>query len=132
MSYTYIILSVFQKISVPLQKLQKSMAEEKKYASIYPDLSVGEFRQLCYMAYCGEIQPSDKAATLYRKRFKVDRKKYDETASCLVEKGYLQTKSFVRPEKHLKILIITLGIKLNTPFEILPASDCHLVNRSPV
>ena len=62
MSYTYIILSVFQKISVPLQKLQKSMAEEKKYASIYPDLSVGEFRQLCYMAYCGEIQPSDKAA----------------------------------------------------------------------
>lgn len=87
-----------------MQKLQKSMAEEKKYASIYPDLSVGEFRQLCYMAYCGEIQPSDKAATLYRKRFKVDRKKYDETASCLVEKGYLQTKSFVRPEKHLKIL----------------------------
>ncbi len=80
------------------------MIEEKKYINIYPDLSLGEFRLLCYMAYCGEMQPTDKASSLYRKRYKVDRKKYNEILSSLVEKGYLQTKSFVMPEKHLKIL----------------------------
>ena len=80
------------------------MAEEKKYLSVFPDLSLSEFRLLCYMAYCGEMQPSDKAASLYRKRYKTDRKKYDEITSGLVVKGFLQTRSFVMPEKHLKVL----------------------------
>ena len=80
------------------------MGEEKKYLSVFPDLSLGEFRLWCYMAYCGEMQPSDKAASLYRKRYKTDRKKYDEITSGLVVKGFLQTRSFVMPEKHLKVL----------------------------
>lgn len=74
------------------------------YLDHYPGLTLDEFRQLCFMTYCGETNERSKSATAYRKRFKVSPKQYDECVVKLMHEGYLQTNSFVKPCKQFGVL----------------------------
>lgn len=74
------------------------------YLALYPSLTLDEFRQLCFMTYCGETNEQGKSATAYRKRFKVSPKQYDECVVKLMHEGYLQTNSFVKPCKQFGVL----------------------------
>lgn len=74
------------------------------YLALYPSLTLDEFRQLCFMTYCGETNERSKSATAYRKRFKVSPKQYDECVVKLMHEGYLQTNSFVKPCKQFGVL----------------------------
>ncbi|MBO7481064.1 MAG: DEAD/DEAH box helicase [Bacteroidales bacterium] len=78
--------------------------KNEPYLNFYPTLTLDEFRQLCFMTYCGEINDRGKSATAYRKRFKVSQKQYEECAVKLMYEGYLQTNSFVKPSKQFGVL----------------------------
>ncbi len=71
----------------------------------FPTLAEAEFRLLCFLAYYGELKPEDKAAIAYRMRFEVSKEVYDSCIDTLVREGFLQTRSYVKPEKRLAVLM---------------------------
>ena len=76
--------------------------EQKKNEVLFPDLSIDDVRQCCYIAYFGEDY--GLAIPQYLKYFHKSRKTYDDTTLKLQNLGYLLTSNMVAPERHLDIL----------------------------
>ena len=70
----------------------------------FQDLQEKELKLLCFLAYHGE-DVSYYVPTEYRKLIKVDKKTYDSTIDKLNRLGYIQGKTFVRKEWHIKVLL---------------------------
>ncbi len=68
---------------------------------MYSELTLDEFRQLCYMAY----RNYSKAAEFYCKKFKISTQEFRTTAQKLTSASVLELTSFVHPRHHLKILM---------------------------
>ena len=81
------------------------MKKQEPYLEHFPDLTKNQFRLLAFMAYYGELRPSDRAAAAYRARFKLTLKKYDEEVDTLKSLGYVESRCFVERNVHLKVLI---------------------------
>ncbi len=71
----------------------------------YSALSQNELRLLCFLAYYGEVKPEGKAACAYRKLYGISQQDYDNDAWHLMEAGFLSTKSYIKPEKRLDVLL---------------------------
>ena len=71
----------------------------------YSALSQNELRLLCFLAYYGEVKPEGKAACAYRKLYGIIQQDYDNDAWSLMEAGFLSTKSYIKPEKRLDVLL---------------------------
>lgn len=80
-------------------------SQSETYNNEYLDLSKAEFRLLCFLAYYGELKPQDTVAKAYRRSFRISSQSYNKDSWKLVEKGYLQTKTFVKPERRLNVLM---------------------------
>ena len=70
----------------------------------FQDLQEKELKLLCFLAYHGE-DVSYYVPTEYRKLIKVDKKTYDSTIDKLNRLRYIQGKTFVRKEWHIKVLL---------------------------
>lgn len=79
--------------------------KDELYLELYPELTLDEFRQLCCMAYVGELNFYGKVAANYCKKFKISTQQFKATAQKLASSGVLEQTSFVHPKHHLKILM---------------------------
>ena len=79
--------------------------KKEPYLDLYPELTLEEFRQLCYIAYFGEVNNYNRATEYYCKKFKISIQEFRATAQKLTSFGVLELTSFVHPRHHLKILM---------------------------
>ena len=80
------------------------MSKKEPYIERFPNLSLKEFRLLCFMVYYGESGMVSTSATSYCKKYRENSRTLNDTIETLFSKGLLLTKSFVRPEKQLQVL----------------------------
>jgi hypothetical protein len=78
---------------------------DEPYLELYPELTLEEFRQLCYIAYIGEVNNYNRATEYYCKKFKISSQEFRATAQKLTSVGVLELTSFVHPRHHLKLLM---------------------------
>lgn len=79
--------------------------KKEPYLDLYPELTLEEFRQLCYIAYFGEVNNYNRTTEYYCKKFKISIQEFRATAQKLTSFGVLELTSFVHPRHHLKILM---------------------------
>ena len=78
--------------------------KKEPYLELFPNLSLKEFRLLCFMVYYGDAGVVSYSSTSYCKKYKETSRSFNDTIETLFNKGLLLTKSFVRPDKQLQVL----------------------------
>ena len=77
---------------------------DEPYLELYPELTLEEFRQLCFVTYYGDGAAFGKSAEFYCNKFNTSSQSFKTTIQKLISMGVLEVTCMIHPKHHLKIL----------------------------
>ena len=81
------------------------MKTKEPYLELCPDLTLQEFRQLCFMAFIGDIHSPNTMELSYRKLFRISSQTYQAVLKKLKKNGWIEPSGAISTQHHLNILL---------------------------